>query len=103
MFQVMPTTADRPIGDSAEENVKPKDKGTFSGPMSQVATETEMVTAKELPVETKTHEGVRSDDEVRGKSCLSGENSKTRYPRRRNTRTLFYEESIAKEDDFICM
>ncbi|XP_047492491.1 zinc finger protein 724-like [Penaeus chinensis] len=99
--KVVPTTADRPSGDSAEENVKPEDKGTFSGPMSQVATGTEMVTVEELPVESKTLDGVRSDDEARGKSCLPGENSTMRYPKRCSRRKLFYEESITKDDDFI--
>nr|XP_027212662.1 histone-lysine N-methyltransferase PRDM9-like [Penaeus vannamei] len=96
----MPTTADRSSGDSAAENVKPEDKGVFSVPMSQLATDTEMVTVKELPAESETL-GVGSDEEGRGNSCFSGEKSKTRYPRRRSRRKLFYEESITKDDDFI--
>ncbi|ROT76327.1 putative histone-lysine N-methyltransferase PRDM7 [Penaeus vannamei] len=98
--KIMPTTADRSSGDSAAENVKPEDKGVFSVPMSQLTTDTEMVTVKELPAESETL-GVGSDEEGRGTSCFSGEKSKSRYPRRRSRRKLFYEESITKDDDFI--
>ncbi|XP_069999090.1 histone-lysine N-methyltransferase PRDM9-like isoform X2 [Penaeus vannamei] len=95
----MPITVDRSSGDSAAENVKPEDKGIFPGPMSHLATDTEMETVKELPAETKTL-GVGSDEEGRGNSCFSGE-SKTRYPRRSSRRKLFYEENVTKDDDFI--
>jgi len=100
IFQIMPITVDRSSGDSAAENVKPEDKGIFPGPMSHLATDTEMETVKELPAETKTL-GVGSDEEGRGNSCFSGE-SKTRYPRRSSRRKLFYEENVTKDDDFIC-
>jgi len=101
IFQIMPTTVDRSSGASTAENVKPEDKGIFPGPMSHLATDTEMETVKELPAETKTL-GVGSDEEDRGNSCFSGEKSKTRYPRRRSRRKLFYEENVTKDDDFIC-
>nr|XP_027212667.1 uncharacterized protein LOC113805817 [Penaeus vannamei] len=97
--KIMPTTVDRSSGASAAENVKPEDKGIFPGPMSHLATDTEMETVKELPAETKTL-GVGSDEEGRGNSCFSGE-SKTRYPRRSSRRKLFYEENVTKDDDFI--
>ncbi|ROT76328.1 putative histone-lysine N-methyltransferase PRDM7 [Penaeus vannamei] len=97
--KIMPITVDRSSGDSAAENVKPEDKGIFPGPMSHLATDTEMETVKELPAETKTL-GVGSDEEGRGNSCFSGE-SKTRYPRRSSRRKLFYEENVTKDDDFI--
>ncbi|ROT76325.1 putative histone-lysine N-methyltransferase PRDM7 [Penaeus vannamei] len=99
LVEIMPTTADRSSGDSAAENVKPEDKGSFQFPCHS-STDTEMVTVKELPAESETL-GVGSDEEGRGNSCFSGEKSKTRYPRRRSRRKLFYEESITKDDDFI--
>ncbi|ROT85839.1 putative histone-lysine N-methyltransferase PRDM7 [Penaeus vannamei] len=98
--KIIPTTADRSNGDSAAEYVKPEDKGVFSIPMSQLATDTETVTMKELPAETEPP-GVRSDEEGRGNSCFSEEKSKTRYPRRCSRRKVFYEENITKDDDFM--
>nr|XP_027212654.1 uncharacterized protein LOC113805792 isoform X2 [Penaeus vannamei] len=61
--KIMPTTVDKSSGASAAENVKPEDKGIFPGPMSHLATDTEMETVKELPAETKTL-GVGSDEEA---------------------------------------
>ncbi|ROT76324.1 histone-lysine N-methyltransferase PRDM9-like [Penaeus vannamei] len=60
--KIMPTTSDRSSGDSALENVKPEDKEVFSVPMSQLTTDTEMVTVKELPAKSETL-GVGSDEE----------------------------------------
>ncbi|ROT76323.1 histone-lysine N-methyltransferase PRDM9-like [Penaeus vannamei] len=54
--KIMPTTADRSSGDSAAENVKPEDKGSFQFPCHSWQ-------QKELPAESETL-GVGSDEEV---------------------------------------